>query len=128
MKQQQQRSYIKSGLYNRALHADILGSLFPQFTGCFWLRYSRHAMREALDDKFGPVLHPPRRICIGPEHIVEITVEDSVAMKAVVRLPLDDRRDLVLVLGQPQDTGECKVITLWTNRKSDNHATLKLNS
>ena len=114
---------MKDGLYNRAL-GPLPAEATRQFSGNCLLRYTRHALSEAAEDKNGPVL-PPRRIFISEQSVVEVTVENGAAVKAVVREPYDVARDLVLVLRQAHEDDSCLVITLWTNWKHDQHATLK---
>lgn len=85
------------------------------------LTYTHHAMREALNDRYGTLAgrHFPTKL-EGGWLLVE--VESSFPGKVdkfVVRKPVDDRRSLVLVIRRGG-----VVVTLWTNLNSDGHATL----
>lgn len=87
------------------------------------LRYSRHSMLEALNDRYGTLpsrAFPTSFLASDGWELVE--VEGYVpwtADKFVVRRPVDGRRSLVLVIQR-----DGFVRTLWTNLNSDGHATL----
>lgn len=91
------------------------------------LGYSRHALTEALNDRYGvlPASAFPVLFSMNDEamrwKIVEI--EESAPgyiAKFVVRREVDARRSLVLVI--IPHLGLVK--TLWTNLNTDNHSTL----
>lgn len=88
------------------------------------LAYSRHAMLEALRDKLGTVMRPPKSIVFADIDIIEAEVTDGdTVTKLVVRLPYDNQRDIILVLRNFLD-GAAVVVTLWTNAINDTHNTL----
>jgi len=122
-------------------HRDVFmpdGSLVG-FVDAQWnLVYTKHALRELVNDRFGPVTHAPRSIRFTEDDVVEIEAEreyfagmpvSSSAIKTtkiVVRVDYDDERDLILVLRRFDD-GAAIVITAWTNNIGDNHNTLNRN-
>lgn len=83
------------------------------------LRYTKHALRAALDDRYGAIVLPTRFV---PEAAVLIETEtdncDQV-QKQVWRIQLDEKRDLILVI---MPTGWVK--TVWSNLRTDHHNTL----
>lgn len=86
------------------------------------LNYTRHSMREALNDRYGVLAsrHFPTVFSLGGWTLVEAEAQfpDKVD-KFVVRKPVDERRSLVLVV-----TRDGTVKTLWTNLNTDGHSTL----
>lgn len=87
------------------------------------LRYTRHAMTEALRDRYGalPALSYPRCFHLkdGWELVEATESAPGVLEKFVVRRPADARRSLVMVVLR-----DGTVKTLWTNLNTDAHATL----
>lgn len=57
--------------------------------------------------------------------VVEISVEQGRAVKAVVRFPYSDSMDLCMVLNRPV-AGKAFVRTVWFNEVNDKHNTLRL--
>ena len=92
--------------------------------GALPLKYSRHAMSEALNDRYGvlPVSAFPRAFIPGAGWTV-VEVESNSAgqlVKFVIRRNVYyDPRSLVLVV-----LADGTVKTLWTNLASDQHKTL----
>lgn len=85
------------------------------------LRYGRHAREEAKQDRFGS-FELPERLNLDEARLIE-AVYDSAAeacIKQVWRQPLDDRRDIVLVV-VPRGF----VKTVWINLRTDKHRTLR---
>ncbi len=81
-------------------------------------------MLEALRDKLGTVLRPPKSIDFSTAQVIEAEIVDGIDItKLVVRLPYDNSRDIVLVLRNFND-GAAIVVTLWTNAIDDTHGTL----
>jgi hypothetical protein len=94
------------------------------FGGLFRLVYTRHAMKECLQDKLGQIGRPPCLIDISKATIIEAEVTDEIEVtKLVIRLSYDNTRDIILVLRNFFD-GAATVITLWTNSIKDTHNTL----
>lgn len=99
-----------------------------RFFGTWRCSYSRHARDAALDDRYGrfPVgVHA--HVTIAREHVIEAEFVNSHCVKLVVRLPWTagpDGLDGVLVVCDPFD-GELIVKTLWFNKHSDQHTTLR---
>lgn len=87
------------------------------------LTYSRHAMTEALNDRYGTLesRHFPTVFQSGAGwQIVEVeSFIPGKVDKFVIRKVVDARRSLVLVVDRSGT-----VRTLWTNLNSDGHATL----
>lgn len=113
-------------------HRDIAmpAGALTDFCNRQWnLAYTRHALQEALSDKLGTLTHAPRSIRFTDADVIEIEREEITGhpyfrtSKIVVRVPYDERRDLVLVLRKFID-GAAIVITLWTNNVGDTHSTL----
>lgn len=115
-------------IYNRAMGAGIPAQLLKSIVGLpVKLSYSKHALRAALNDRNGRVASAPSSIVFTPGNVVEVEAEPSATSpcKVVVRLPQDSRTDLVLVI-IPEFGVLCGFVkTLWLNRKSDNHSTLR---
>jgi len=82
------------------------------------LRYSQHAKSEAL--KEGITTMPFFQLPVA-HTVIETEVLQGQVTKWVVRLPLDDEWDVVLVV-QPDGF----VRTLWLNAHDDTHRTLKV--
>lgn len=114
-------SNIKSKTYNRAL--TVLPAHSARFTGTFRAVYDNHALRAARDDRYGQIFLP-QTLDIEASQIVEVETVNNRAVKAVARLPYNDKLDLVLVICDPMD-GEIYVKTVWLNQRDDNHATLR---
>lgn len=109
---------MKDGIYNRAVN--LPAELFAPFLRSnLRLTYSRHAKLECVRDRYN-LINPPVLVDIRPEHVVEIEVLAGRPVKAVVRMPYDGSCDLVLVI-HPDGF----VRTLWLNRRTDNHSSLK---
>lgn len=87
------------------------------------LTYTRHALRAAMDDRYGalpPSAFPTRFEWAGNWTIVECEADDRGALvKFVVRREVDVTRSLVLVI-----LAGGTVKTLWVNRNSDMPASL----
>lgn len=104
-------------------HADIY---FPEYVrgilpkGKQKLKYTKHAIREAQVDKYGTITLP-RFIDFDASQIIEVELNDKLK-KFVVRLSLDERRDVCLVV--KQERSAWILITVWSNLKSDRHKTL----
>ena len=87
------------------------------------LRYSRHALSEALNDRYGVLPHSAfPTVFKWSDNWALVEAESTPAgqlVKFVVRRVVDARRSLVLVV-----LADGTVKTLWTNLNSDQHATL----
>lgn len=101
---------------------------FPQdvnlprgFSPVVRLRYGGHARQEAMADRYGN-LKLPDVIDVRKGDIFEIGVTGNTVTKMAVRMPYDDKIDLVVVF-MPAD-GFVK--TVWANTKGDTHKTLDL--
>lgn len=118
---------MNNGTYHRDLPGGIPEKALWTFVGDrLLLSYSRHAMLAAIDDRYShrASWQAPRELFLRVEQIVEATLENGAAVKAVVRVNLDATRDLVLVLQQPDEHGRVFVRTLWINDREDRHSTL----
>ena len=82
--------------------------------------YTRHAKERALAK--GVSLSKSMHINAGD--IVELEIIGDRATKLVVRQSMAERVDRVLVLVPNGEGWTC--ITVWTNKKTDTHATLNL--
>lgn len=83
------------------------------------LRYSRHALNAANDDRYGK-LDLPVSLDTRKADLIEAEVTGDKVTKAVYRMPLSDDLDLCVVV-HPHDGF---VRTVWANRKEDVHHTL----
>lgn len=104
-------------LYHRSVYAPA-----PMFRspGVVRLEVTHHARQAAKDDRYGDLSKYLRHyLDFDATDIVEVEVTDGVITKRTVRLPVTP--DLVLVLVV---SGEGRVITVWGNRRDDDHATL----
>lgn len=86
-------------------------------------------MHAAVDDRYGPVRFcRGRELAIEENQVVEVTFENSRIVKGVVRVPYNERLDLVLVVFPPPvglDLVKFITIkTLWLNTAEDTHKTL----
>lgn len=117
---------MKNGLYHRDLGNGIPLDSLRGFGGNLNLDYSAHARWAAMDDRYSSLApwQAPRSVKLIYEDVIEANIQDDVAVKIVVRLSLDAKRDIVLVLNQPNTQRRAFVRTLWLNLKSDQHATL----
>lgn len=86
------------------------------------LQYSLHALREARRDRYG-MLDLPDYVNLANYETVEVEITRERVSKIVVRGPMDDERDLVLVI-IPKAGKPWFVKTVWVNLKSDSHKTL----
>jgi len=96
----------------------------------FWLKYSRHAMMEAVRDRYGVVNKPPCWLTVDPATVVEVdaTTEYTgkwAVCKLVVRLEYDNRRDIIIVAVPSKEPDAMMVKTIWTNLRTDKHVTLQ---
>lgn len=84
------------------------------------LRYGPHARNAAITDRYGPIALPPW-FSAANGRLIEVEFDDELnkVIKQVWRQPLDETRDLVLVIGLG---GFVK--TVWANLRSDAHRTL----
>lgn len=88
------------------------------------LQYSRHALNEAANDRYGKFelissFDPSKAKLIETAVVDGPNGRNSVIEKQLWRMPIDDKRDLVLAI--------CPggfVKTVWVNRKCDKHDTL----
>src|SRR5450830_1058936 len=86
------------------------------------LHYRDHALRATRDDRYGEITLPVEFHSANAKLIeAEVLLEHdgSTVVKQVWRQPLDQHRDLILVI---QKGG--KVKTVWVNLRSDKHRTL----
>lgn len=111
---------MNDGLYHRNL--GLPAGAASLWDGVLDLQYSAHAQAESRGDRYGKLpLFPSVEFEAGD--VVEVQVEAGRPVKAVLRVPLDDSRDLVYVLSRPV-SGRSFVRTVWCNRANDNHRTL----
>jgi len=96
----------------------------------FCLKYSRHAMMEAVRDRYGVVNKPPCWLTVDPATVIEVDASTEYTgnwhvCKLVVRLDYDSRRDIIIVVVPSREPGMMTVKTLWTNLRTDKHVTLQ---
>ena len=92
------------------------------WAGRLQLRYGNHAQSEADVDRYG------RAELFGEAEfeaadVVEVEVAQGQPVKAVLRFPYDDDKDLVMVLQRPERSVSF-VRTVWFNLVSDKHRSL----
>lgn len=83
------------------------------------LRYSKHAIAASLDDRYGR-FNLPHSLDLSQVEIIEAETVNGALNKVLVRMPLDEVRDLCVVI-MPRDG---LVKTVWINERSDKHSTL----
>lgn len=88
--------------------------------GVIPLTYSQHAKREARGDRYLPI-RLPAKLDTNAAKVIEVETEGDVVTKVLYRVPYDTEHDLVLAVMPRQRF----VRTVWLNRKSDTHKTLK---
>jgi len=103
-------------------HADVCmpeSMRVPIHTGR--LRYGHHAREESQKDRFGS-FKLPEQINFDEARLIEAEYDSDAeaCVKQVWRQPLDDRRDIVLVV---KPGGFVK--TVWINLRTDSHNTLR---
>ena len=106
-------------LYHKDFGFPTNASLPPGFSPVIRLRYGGHARQEAMIDRYGD-LKLPDVIDIRKGDLFEVGVTGNTVTKMAVRMPYDDRIDLIIVF-KPRD-GFVK--TVWANEKNDKHRTL----
>jgi hypothetical protein len=67
------------------------------------LNYGPHAKEEAQVDILGPVENLPSVIDITRAHIVEIVTSRKGIHKIVLKLPIDNEKDLTLVINKDNE-------------------------
>lgn len=109
------------GLYHRVLgFPAVVKSLFSRV---FNLQFSGHARRAMLDDRYGNI-SAPGQVQVTSDNLIEVEVAGGAPSKFVVRIPHDEKCDMVLVV-IPEGPERGFVKTVWLNEKSDQHHTLK---
>jgi len=111
---------IKNGTYHRQL-GPLPGK--GMWHGNLVLVYSEHAIKAASEDRYGPLPLFSSVEFDANLDAVEVTFENGEPVKAVLRIPLDDKLDLIYVVLRPAG-GVALVKTIWGNLASDGHRTL----
>lgn len=104
-------------IYNRAIFIPEWAKA-RQYNGP--LQYSRHALIQAAEDRYGDVTAKlPQFI---PDHfqLVEVEIEDGICVKQMWRGRLTAELDLVMPV-----VASGVVTTVWINHKDDKHRTLQ---
>lgn len=104
-------------------HADIrLPDGFEMPTHRVELKWTRHADRARLDDRYGEI---PRfaTIPLSQFKVVEVGVDMGRVCKIVVRGHFRLNEDVIFVL-IPNRSGPWTVKTVWKNLRTDSHSTL----
>ena len=84
------------------------------------LHYRQHAQDEARKDRYGRIALPCEFRAAGARLVeAEVVAETERVVKQVWRQPLDELRDLVLVLNP-----DGFVRTVWVNLRADTHRSL----
>jgi len=86
------------------------------------LNYGPHAKKEAATDVLGPVENLPDKIDFSQAHIVEIVTAKKGIHKIVLKIPIDDTRDLAMVVNKDNVTKAPNtwfVRTVWVNKRAD---------
>jgi hypothetical protein len=108
-------------------HKDVgfpADTLWPK--GRYNLLFTRHAMEQAENDRYGDVSYMlPYELNTATMTIVEAEIINRKPVKLVVRVHLDCYCDLVLVLAVSTNNHPWFVKTVWTNKRTDTHRTLK---
>ena len=96
---------------------------FP--SGLYWpnglypLKFGVHAVQAADHDNIYPL---PAYVDTRKSTPIEIGIEDGKIVKILYRIPLDNRKDLCIVVDTRRPVWY--VITVWTNDRTDRHRTL----
>lgn len=113
------RNHSSEKLYHREIGFPKGADLPPGFSPVVRLRYGPHALDAAKSDRYGR-LHLPPVIDIRKGDLFEVGVTGNTVTKMAVRMPYDEKIDLIIVFG-PKDGF---VRTVWANAKGDKHRTL----
>lgn len=103
----------------KVYHKDIGFPNLPMRDTLITLTYSKHALREADNDRYGKI-KLPRQVMLKRENLIEIQMNGPKVVCLVTRQPYSKEHDLVIVL----NTGDNFVRTVWLNRVDDLHETL----
>lgn len=103
-------------------HKDVflpkrIKGMVPQ--GRFKVAYSGHAQIASQTDRYG-AFDLPARVDVNVDNIFEVSVAHGQVVKYGVRIPLDNERDLCMIV-----TRDRVVKTVWVNLKTDHHTTLR---
>lgn len=104
------------------LVADAIHSL-----GDLQLSYTKHAMRACVEDRYGPLTHPPFLVRPSLNEIFEVETRNGVLVKLVVRQRYNELLDIILAIDIDPlcvARGFGLVKTVWANHVNDNHKTL----
>jgi len=107
---------MKDGIYNQQVYIPKLKFRDVEHV----VRYSFHSLEAANNDRYG-VIDLPDAINLARVELVEMEVIGGKIHKVVVRMPYSVTLDLVMVVLLETLT----VKTVWLNKRSDNHRTLK---
>lgn len=116
---------MRNGLYHKEIGL-LPWMVEPWCSRDLELVYSEHAKQAADNDRYGSV--PRLDIAAFAQHeVIEVEFQDGDPVKAVLRIPCDNRPglDMILVLLAPELSGKALVKTVWFNLHSDKHATLR---
>lgn len=106
-------------LYHKDIGFPTDASLPRGFSPVVRLNYGGHARQEAMTDRYGD-LRLPDVIDIRKGDLFEVGVTGNTVTKMAVRMPYNDKIDLVIVF--MPERGFVK--TVWANEKNDQHRTL----
>lgn len=105
----------KNGLYHIALGIPTIRLPNKQIT----LRYTKHALESAQMDQYGDI-KLPRSINPSLCQVVEVEMQNNMAVKLLLRMPYNLAYDLCMVINP-----DGSVRTVWLNSKRDKHSTLR---
>lgn len=111
----------------RRLHREVW---FPEFlekklpNGLAKLEYSLHASDEMKQEKYKHI-KAPHYIDFDKSYIFEADERCNSIEKIVCRIQYDHDFDLILALVCPPKNNSYTVKTVWLNRRSDKHTTLR---
>lgn len=92
--------------------------------GHFTIEYTRHARTEATRDRYAEI-RLPAHVTLDGSETFELELDAlGHPVKAVVRLAYDAVHDICLVL-RPAGVGRVACVTVWLNKRTDNHSTIK---
>lgn len=94
--------------------------------GLIPVRYSGHALKAAMTDRYGAVALP-EYINVDRCVPIEVETDGDTVVKIVLRMNVDTSRDLCVVVGIPEKRGGCWIgRTVWINETNDSHNTLRV--
>ena len=114
-------------LYHRDIH--LPKEVEPYVGRVYRLLYTAHAQSAAKTDRYGKIdlSKVDKMMKVDLKDVVEAEIDDVAGdvTKLVIRKPYDEQFDIVIAFTPNIRSNEGTVRTVWLNRKSDVHKTLR---